>query len=75
MIEKFATGCCLYSVLDKSFDLRDANTVIILQFAILVFAVLKVNLYMIIWLFVRLYLNLSKLSDTHLSGSYRHQIL
>ena len=45
MIEKFATGCCLYSVLDKSFDLRDANTVIILQLAILVFAVLKVNLY------------------------------
>jgi hypothetical protein len=32
MIEKFATGCCLYSVLDKSFNLRDANTVIILQF-------------------------------------------
>lgn len=27
MIEKFATGCCLYSVLDRSFDLRDANTV------------------------------------------------
>ena len=28
MIEKFATNCCLYSVLDKSFDLRDANSVI-----------------------------------------------
>jgi hypothetical protein len=27
MIEKFATNCCLYSVLDKSFDLRDANSV------------------------------------------------
>ncbi|KAK3125675.1 hypothetical protein QOZ80_7BG0608280 [Eleusine coracana subsp. coracana] len=29
MIEKFATGCCLYSVLDKSFDLRDANTLLL----------------------------------------------
>uniref|UniRef100_A0ACD5WQM9 Uncharacterized protein n=1 Tax=Avena sativa TaxID=4498 RepID=A0ACD5WQM9_AVESA len=29
MIEKFATGCCLYSVLDKSFDLRDANTLVL----------------------------------------------
>jgi hypothetical protein len=27
MIEKFATNCCLYSVLDKPFDLRDANSV------------------------------------------------
>ncbi|KAG8079756.1 hypothetical protein GUJ93_ZPchr0007g6191 [Zizania palustris] len=27
MIEKFATGCCLHSVLDKSFNLRDANSV------------------------------------------------
>jgi len=27
MIEKFATNCCLYSVLDKSFDLCDANSV------------------------------------------------
>ncbi|KAJ6844968.1 exportin-T [Iris pallida] len=26
IIEKFATNCCLYSVLDKSFELRDANT-------------------------------------------------
>jgi hypothetical protein len=49
MIENFATGCCLYSVLDKSFDLRDANTVrhlTILQYevVILMFAVLKVDL-------------------------------
>ncbi|GJN11050.1 hypothetical protein PR202_ga29210 [Eleusine coracana subsp. coracana] len=29
MIEKFATGCCLYSVLDKSFDFRDANTLLL----------------------------------------------
>ncbi|KAM3364786.1 hypothetical protein ACQJBY_014881 [Aegilops geniculata] len=29
MIEKFATGCCLYSVLEKSFDLRDANTLVV----------------------------------------------
>ncbi|MQL73677.1 hypothetical protein Taro_006011 [Colocasia esculenta] len=26
IIETFATNCCLYSVLDRSFDLRDANT-------------------------------------------------
>ncbi|XP_048334251.2 exportin-T isoform X1 [Ziziphus jujuba] len=26
MIEVFATNCCLYSVLDKSFEFRDANT-------------------------------------------------
>lgn len=29
MIGKFATGCCLYSVLDKSFDLRDANSLVL----------------------------------------------
>ncbi|KAL6855880.1 hypothetical protein ACP4OV_018682 [Aristida adscensionis] len=29
VIEKFATGCCLYSVLDKSFDLRDANSLVL----------------------------------------------
>ncbi|XP_010273842.1 PREDICTED: exportin-T-like isoform X2 [Nelumbo nucifera] len=27
IIETFATNCCLYSVLDKSFEFRDANTV------------------------------------------------
>ncbi|KAL0354470.1 UNVERIFIED_CONTAM: Exportin-T [Sesamum radiatum] len=27
IIEAFATNCCLYSVLDKSFEFRDANTV------------------------------------------------
>lgn len=27
IIEAFATNCCLYSVLDKSFDFQDANTV------------------------------------------------
>lgn len=27
VIETFATNCCLYSVLDRSFDFRDANTV------------------------------------------------
>ncbi|RWW29167.1 hypothetical protein GW17_00006318, partial [Ensete ventricosum] len=27
IIEKFATNCCLYSVLDKSFEFHDANTV------------------------------------------------
>lgn len=27
MIEAFATNCCLYSVLDKSFEFNDANTV------------------------------------------------
>ncbi|XP_022889534.1 exportin-T-like isoform X3 [Olea europaea var. sylvestris] len=26
VVEVFATNCCLYSVLDKSFDFRDANT-------------------------------------------------
>ncbi|PKA52335.1 Exportin-T [Apostasia shenzhenica] len=29
IIEKFATYCCLYSVLDKSFDFRDANTLVL----------------------------------------------
>ncbi|TKW35791.1 hypothetical protein SEVIR_2G397900v4 [Setaria viridis] len=29
MIEKFATDCCLYSVLDKSFDLGDANSLVL----------------------------------------------
>ncbi|CAA6664224.1 unnamed protein product [Spirodela intermedia] len=29
IIETFATNCCLYSVVDKSFDLRDANTVLL----------------------------------------------
>ncbi|KAJ4815479.1 Exportin-T [Rhynchospora pubera] len=29
VIEKFATDCCLYSVLDKSFDFRDANTLLL----------------------------------------------
>ncbi|XP_076954937.1 exportin-T-like isoform X2 [Bidens hawaiensis] len=27
IVEAFATNCCLYSVLDKSFEFRDANTV------------------------------------------------
>lgn len=27
VMEAFATNCCLYSVLDKSFEFRDANTV------------------------------------------------
>lgn len=29
IFEKFATNCCLYSMLDKSFDFRDANTVVL----------------------------------------------
>ncbi|CAI0419076.1 unnamed protein product [Linum tenue] len=29
VIEVFGTNCCLYSVLDKSFDFRDANTLIL----------------------------------------------
>lgn len=29
IIEKFASNCCLYSVLDKSFEFRDANTLIL----------------------------------------------
>ncbi|KAJ4841704.1 hypothetical protein Tsubulata_032461 [Turnera subulata] len=29
IIETFATNCCLYSVLDKSFEFRDANTFIL----------------------------------------------
>ncbi|KAK6911857.1 Exportin-T, C-terminal domain [Dillenia turbinata] len=29
VIEVFATHCCLYSVLDKSFEFRDANTLIL----------------------------------------------
>ncbi|THG05991.1 hypothetical protein TEA_000249 [Camellia sinensis var. sinensis] len=29
VIETFATNCCLYSVLDKSFELSDANTLIL----------------------------------------------
>ncbi|XVF27059.1 hypothetical protein REPUB_Repub14bG0073900 [Reevesia pubescens] len=29
MIETFATNCCLYSVLDKSFEFGDANTLIL----------------------------------------------
>lgn len=27
IIETFAANCCLYSVLDKSFEFRDANSV------------------------------------------------
>lgn len=34
MIEAFAMNCCLYSVLDKSFDFRDANTVGVICFYI-----------------------------------------
>lgn len=30
VIEAFATNCCLYSVLDKSFDFHDANTLVLL---------------------------------------------
>lgn len=30
VIEAFGTNCCLYSVLDKSFDFHDANTVSLL---------------------------------------------
>ncbi|XP_072971935.1 exportin-T [Typha angustifolia] len=29
VIEKFAISCCLHSVLDKSFDFRDANTLVL----------------------------------------------
>ncbi|KAF9615080.1 hypothetical protein IFM89_021651 [Coptis chinensis] len=29
IVETFATNCCFYSVIDKSFDLRDANTLIL----------------------------------------------
>lgn len=29
VIETFATNCCLYSVLDRSFDFRDANTLVL----------------------------------------------
>ncbi|WOL02639.1 exportin-T-like isoform X2 [Canna indica] len=29
IIEQFATNCCLYSVLDKSFEFRDANTLVL----------------------------------------------
>ncbi|KAG1366368.1 exportin-T [Cocos nucifera] len=29
IIEQFATECCLYSVLDKSFDFHDANTLVL----------------------------------------------
>ncbi|XP_058753409.1 exportin-T [Vicia villosa] len=29
VIETFATNCCLYSVLDRSFDFRDANTLLL----------------------------------------------
>ncbi|KAG1342623.1 Exportin-T [Cocos nucifera] len=29
IIEKFATECCLYSVLEKSFEFRDANTLLL----------------------------------------------
>ncbi|XP_041002287.1 exportin-T-like [Juglans microcarpa x Juglans regia] len=29
MIEVFATNCCLYSLLDKSFEFRDANTLVL----------------------------------------------
>ncbi|URE47360.1 nucleobase-containing compound transmembrane transporter [Musa troglodytarum] len=29
IIEKFATDCCLYSVLDKSFEFHDANTLLL----------------------------------------------
>ncbi|XP_011625319.1 exportin-T isoform X2 [Amborella trichopoda] len=29
IIETFATNCCLYSVLDSSFELRDANTLVL----------------------------------------------
>ncbi|XP_020587359.1 exportin-T-like isoform X2 [Phalaenopsis equestris] len=30
IIEKFATNCCLYSVLDKSLEFHDANTLVLL---------------------------------------------
>ncbi|PON35693.1 Coatomer beta subunit [Parasponia andersonii] len=29
IIENFATNCCLYSVLDRSFEFRDANTLVL----------------------------------------------
>ncbi|KAL0380572.1 UNVERIFIED_CONTAM: Exportin-T [Sesamum angustifolium] len=29
IVEAFATNCCLYSVLDKSFEFRDANTLVL----------------------------------------------
>ncbi|KAG0451677.1 hypothetical protein HPP92_026306 [Vanilla planifolia] len=29
IIEKFASSCCFYSVLDKSFEFRDANTLVL----------------------------------------------
>jgi exportin-T len=32
VIEAFATNCCLYSVLDKSFNFSDANTVSLRNF-------------------------------------------
>jgi exportin-T len=31
VIEAFAMNCCLYSVLDKSFEFRDANTVVLFE--------------------------------------------
>ncbi|XP_047317021.1 exportin-T-like [Impatiens glandulifera] len=36
VIETFATNCCLYSVLDKSFEFRDANTLLLFREIVLV---------------------------------------
>ncbi|KAK4784101.1 hypothetical protein SAY86_018469 [Trapa natans] len=36
VIETFATNCCLYSVLDKSFEFRDANTLLLFGEIVLV---------------------------------------
>ncbi|KAK4773473.1 hypothetical protein SAY87_028492 [Trapa incisa] len=36
VIETFATNCCLYSVLDKSFEFQDANTILLFGEIVLV---------------------------------------
>lgn len=45
VIEKFASNCCFDSVLDKSFELRDANTVSLHCFELLFFVDLLHNFY------------------------------
>ncbi|KAL8230161.1 hypothetical protein R6Q59_000503 [Mikania micrantha] len=44
VIEAFATNCCLYSVLDKSFEFRDANTLALLGEIVLAQKVMYENI-------------------------------
>lgn len=43
VIEAFATNCCLYSVLDKSFEFRDASTVSLFAIQINIYPFLGIS--------------------------------